>query len=371
MLESHPGFEVSIPLATLDDLGSRFIINVPEEERNDLVRICFQIELAHWFYLDFYCSENPNLHQCNMKEFTHQIFNHIPFLKEHAQNTDDILESWKMYKMAVPTYGAILLDENMEYVLEETGFDISKLIDKNDFIEHVVHDRLVRLYVITGIPRDTKFQPKTRKEIKSISWFHISDLPSHKKDLAPKTNLGMGPNTFFMVMPFIKPLRKWICYKQQRLFQEQHNGAKTNQTRNKKTAEIIKQKQQQVYAQIFQDEFVEYLQGKGSRPRDHRNLSASPSRIQRLKSNQPSNRDREKHSLGSLGHNDSKTVERSYVFNGARNSHPTNTSEGTMHQKDTRNEQEEPDKISVPDMSAPSWVHFTLDRKTLMSCFDF
>ena len=44
----------SIPLEILDDLGSRFIINVPEEERKDLIRICFQIELAHWFYEDEY-----------------------------------------------------------------------------------------------------------------------------------------------------------------------------------------------------------------------------------------------------------------------------------------------------------------------------
>ena len=48
----------SIPLEILDDLGSRFIINVPEEERKDLIRICFQIELAHWFYVDEYVKGN-------------------------------------------------------------------------------------------------------------------------------------------------------------------------------------------------------------------------------------------------------------------------------------------------------------------------
>jgi mRNA-decapping enzyme subunit 2 len=36
----------SIPLDILDDLGSRFIINVPEEERKDLIRICFQVSLS-------------------------------------------------------------------------------------------------------------------------------------------------------------------------------------------------------------------------------------------------------------------------------------------------------------------------------------
>ena len=33
----------SIPLEILDDLGSRFIINLPEDQRKDLIRICFQV----------------------------------------------------------------------------------------------------------------------------------------------------------------------------------------------------------------------------------------------------------------------------------------------------------------------------------------
>ena len=33
----------SIPLSILDDLGSRFIINIPEEERKDIIRIMFQV----------------------------------------------------------------------------------------------------------------------------------------------------------------------------------------------------------------------------------------------------------------------------------------------------------------------------------------
>merc|ERR1712115_508446 len=33
----------SIPLEILDDLGSRFIINLPEDQRKDLIRICFQL----------------------------------------------------------------------------------------------------------------------------------------------------------------------------------------------------------------------------------------------------------------------------------------------------------------------------------------
>lgn len=64
----------------LDDLSSRFIINVPVEERSDFIRICFQIELAHWFYLDFYCSaEDTRLVPCGIKQFAFHIF-HVKYL---------------------------------------------------------------------------------------------------------------------------------------------------------------------------------------------------------------------------------------------------------------------------------------------------
>ncbi|KAJ4447670.1 hypothetical protein ANN_09677 [Periplaneta americana] len=235
--------EHSIPLEILNDLGSRFIINVPVEERKDLVRICFQIELAHWYYLDFYCADEKvenKLKPCGMKEFTAHMFQHIPFLIPHSNNLDAILDQWKEYKQSVPTYGAILLNEDLSQVLlvqsywaksswgfpkgkvneeedpihcaarevlEETGFDISKMIDKNEYIESTINEQVVRLYIITGIQHDTKFQPRTRNEIKSIEWFTIADLPSNKKDMTPKAKYGVGPNAFFMVVPFMKCLK--------------------------------------------------------------------------------------------------------------------------------------------------------------------
>lgn len=69
----------TISVDILDDLASRFIINAPDQERSDFIRICFQIELAHWFYLDFYCSGGDDtkatLAPCGIKQFAHYIFN--------------------------------------------------------------------------------------------------------------------------------------------------------------------------------------------------------------------------------------------------------------------------------------------------------
>lgn len=61
----------------LDDLASRFIINIPDADRSNFVRVCFQIELAHWFYLDFYCTGDDNNASvpCGIKQFASHIFN--------------------------------------------------------------------------------------------------------------------------------------------------------------------------------------------------------------------------------------------------------------------------------------------------------
>lgn len=87
------------------------------------------------------------------------------------------MKEWKEYKQSVPTYGAIILSENMSHVLlvqsywaksswgfpkgkvneeenptrcairevlEETGFDITDHIDPDDYLESVINDQLVR-----------------------------------------------------------------------------------------------------------------------------------------------------------------------------------------------------------------------------------
>ncbi|XP_064607984.1 m7GpppN-mRNA hydrolase-like [Liolophura sinensis] len=293
-----------IPAYVLDDLCSRFIINIPEEERQDLVRIFFQIELAHWFYLDFYCAETPELRACGIKDFSAQVFRHCAFLSSYADDVDKRLADWKTYKMSVPTYGAIMLDPELKNcllvqgywakaswgfpkgkvneqecaldcavreVLEETGFSVEDLVDKNEYLENQMNDQLTRLYIVPGVPMTTKFQPKTRKEIKSLQWFNIDLLPAHKRDQTPKTQLGINPNYFFMVIPFVKGLRKWISNRKN---SEENNTTETKSKSKSKKQDIeTKQvsekqrlKQQQHFAQQNQKEFQDYPQLKDLKP---------------------------------------------------------------------------------------------------------
>lgn len=233
-----------IDTAFLDDLASRFIINVPVQERSNLIRICFQIELAHWFYLDFHCANEDDLVPCGIKQFAVHIFQHVPFLRPHVANLEEIMENWKKYKLSVPTYGAILLSEDLNSVLlvqsywaksswgfpkgkvnenedpahcavrevfEETGFDISDLIMPNEYFESIFNYQFTRLYVVCNVPLGTEFAPRTRNEIKCCEWFPIDLLPNSKTDFECKNKLGINANSFFMVMPFIKKLKKWVA----------------------------------------------------------------------------------------------------------------------------------------------------------------
>ncbi|XP_056089201.1 m7GpppN-mRNA hydrolase-like isoform X2 [Rhinichthys klamathensis goyatoka] len=233
-----------IPNGLLDDLCSRFILHIPSEERDNAIRVCFQIELAHWFYLDFCMQNSPGLPQCGIRDFAKAVFNHCPFLLPHGEDVQKVLEQWKEYKMGVPTFGAIILDETLDHVLmvqgylaksgwgfpkgkvnedeafhdcavrevlEETGFDIRDRICKKTYIEQRILDQLARLYIIPGVPKDTKFNPKTRKEIRNIEWFPVDKLPCHRNDMTPKSKLGLAPNKFFMAIPFMRQLREWIA----------------------------------------------------------------------------------------------------------------------------------------------------------------
>ncbi|XP_055731478.1 m7GpppN-mRNA hydrolase isoform X2 [Salvelinus fontinalis] len=172
------------------------------------------------------------------------LFNHCPFLLPNGEDVQKVLEQWKEYKMGVPTYGAIILDESLDNallvqgylaksgwgfpkgkvnedeaphvcavreVMEETGFDIKDRICKDTYIEQKITDQLARLYIIPGVAKETKFNPKTRKEIRNIEWFPIEKLPCHRNDMTPKSKLGLAPNKFFMAIPFVRPLREWIA----------------------------------------------------------------------------------------------------------------------------------------------------------------
>ena len=66
-------------------------------------------------------------------------------------------------------------------VLEETGFDVSELLNEDEHIEMIFGQQRVRLYIVSGVKEDTYFAPQTKKE---ISVCHSpSEISEFKKSL--------------------------------------------------------------------------------------------------------------------------------------------------------------------------------------------
>jgi mRNA-decapping enzyme subunit 2 len=205
---------------------SRFIINIPDEEFESIERICFQIELAHWFYEDFHRAKDPSLPKLTLEEFAQVssccpspqkqlsfleslfqltnlfggllVFDHVPLLQPLKDDVEEIISQFKEYKTKVPVYGAIILNSTLDRVLlvkgytsrsswgfpkgkinkdereidcaarevyEEIGYDLTPHLREPDHIEVVIREQKIKLYIVAGIPEDTIFEPKTRKEI--------------------------------------------------------------------------------------------------------------------------------------------------------------------------------------------------------------
>ena len=112
------------------------------------------------------------------------------------------------------------LDCAIREVYEETGFDVREagLVGKDEdtkFIEVTMREQHMRLYVFRGVPYDTHFEPRTRKEISKIQWYKLSELPTLKKNKNHQEghgeDLAINANKFYMVAPFLVPLKKWIA----------------------------------------------------------------------------------------------------------------------------------------------------------------
>ncbi|KAL8730351.1 MAG: hypothetical protein Q9166_004116 [cf. Caloplaca sp. 2 TL-2023] len=258
----------------LDDLCVRFIINLPQEELESVERICFQVEEAQWYYEDFIRPLDPDLPSLNLRNFCLRIFQHCPLLSEFSPyHHATAFEEFLAYKTRVPVRGAIMLNEDMDQVIlvkgwkkganwsfprgkinkdesdldcavrevyEETGYDVKAagLVgppERAKYIDVAIQHQHIRLYVFRGVPMDTQFEARTRKEISKIEWWKLSDLPTLKKKKQQQEgrgeDLALNANRFYMVAPFLVPLKKWIA-QQKKLGKSNSSGQVQNPIEN-------------------------------------------------------------------------------------------------------------------------------------------
>eukprot|EP01130_Rhizamoeba_saxonica_P007875 TRINITY_DN3185_c0_g1_i1.p1 TRINITY_DN3185_c0_g1~~TRINITY_DN3185_c0_g1_i1.p1 ORF type:complete len:289 (+),score=68.62 TRINITY_DN3185_c0_g1_i1:716-1582(+) len=185
-------------------------------------------------------------------------------LQPYESQTEDILEQWIQYKTQVPVYGAILLTPDLTKCLvvkgygpraswgfpkgkvnknekgilcaarevhEETGFDLTGMINEKDSVELRIKEQMVKLYIVPFIDEDTEFAPLTRQEISKIEWKVVEDLPvsyNQAKEMNKKKKGNV--ENYYMVVPFVQKLRSWILRKKNRM--NNQNAVPTIRTGN-------------------------------------------------------------------------------------------------------------------------------------------
>jgi mRNA-decapping enzyme subunit 2 len=142
----------------------------------------------------------------------------------HAMDSVILVKGWKKGANWSFPRGKINKDEDdldcaIREVYEETGYDIREagLVPSEEevkYIEMTMREQHMRLYVFRDVPMDTHFEPRTRKEISKIEWYRLSDLPAFRKKGQQQANDGaqnaVNANKFYMVAPFLVPLKKWV-----------------------------------------------------------------------------------------------------------------------------------------------------------------
>jgi len=224
--------DASLPSGTsfdlaLQDVETRFILNLPEAELSSIDRLFFQIEQAWWFYEDFYADTMPTLpHFRLLKSFALALFDHCPLLKPWHHMYDELFDEFHSYKGKVPVYGVILLNKDktkfvlvrgwngsvwsfprgkvnhsesaidcaVRETLEEAGFDCRTYLNEQNALPMYLNGQRTTMFVAVDVPDDVKFSPISRKEVSQCAWFDIDNLP--------KT---------FAVEPFISRLRRFIA----------------------------------------------------------------------------------------------------------------------------------------------------------------
>jgi hypothetical protein len=102
-------------LDALEDVHTRFVLNLPDSELQTADRIFFQLEQAWWFYEDWICDPRPELdlpRYANVRSFARMLFEYSNVLPGLDQ-FDEMWNTYSQYKRKISNYGCILMNKDM------------------------------------------------------------------------------------------------------------------------------------------------------------------------------------------------------------------------------------------------------------------
>lgn len=250
-LETYPKLGEALQACNL-----RFIINLPEESLRSAPRICFELQEAHWFYLDYlYENSRKQLPKLNMVTFFNLMLDTCDLLKAiyaTPKQQRQLMDDWREYNKKVPSKGVILLNDQLTKCLmvqpwkgekwtfprgkinegetevecakreawEETGINVDGRVDPTAFVEADVHGtgNAVRMFMIPDIAETIPCRPNVRKEISKIGWVRLDRLPGWDPSVKET------PLRFFAVEDFVPHIRQWVERRRQQGRERQQGG---------------------------------------------------------------------------------------------------------------------------------------------------
>jgi mRNA-decapping enzyme subunit 2 len=233
----------------LEDVHTRFILNLPPSELETADRLFFQLEQAWWFYEDWICDPHPEKvlpRFSSFKPFAQKMFAYSEMLPE-SHKFGSMWAEFSQYKRGISNYGCILLSVDYTKVIlcqvwngktftfpagkinqgedgltaaaretyEETGFDPNcvfgqtaswkatdpakitwkSLQEQDALIFQEDNGKRRTCYVCHGVPEDFPFLPVARKEVAKVAWYRVDKIPKSS----------------YAVFPFLSQLRRWIA----------------------------------------------------------------------------------------------------------------------------------------------------------------
>lgn len=217
----------------MEGLFRRFVLDSPPFRR-----FLALVEEAHRCYEEDLVVQDPTLSPLPFREFARIMFHSCEPLVPYVAYVHKIVDDFEAYKSQIPVVGAVILNQNLKKcllvkcsrsgrwsfplgkrgydehdhqcaireVLEKTGFDISGLLDLQDYIEVTIGEERVRFYVIFGVKEAALSTLQTQQKNK-ISWQRIEEL--QPAGISP-TSCGVNGLKYYMVAPCVKSLEAWI-----------------------------------------------------------------------------------------------------------------------------------------------------------------
>lgn len=176
-------------------------------------RILLVIEIAHWYYLDYFQKKYPDLKPMTFPNFARKMFDEYPPLNPFVPKFQEMLSAMKDYKRNIPVCGGVILNPQMNRILlvrgvkssdsfsfprgkinsgespiacaareiyEEAGLKVDHLLHEKDCVAQDMRKsamgQFVTLFFVVVDEVGMSTKPTVLNEIGAIQWHSISKL---------------------------------------------------------------------------------------------------------------------------------------------------------------------------------------------------